>query len=114
MLSEFFKSHARIQTLRDGPGGSLLQSFAQATDEYLEAVDEWIAQGKPDAFRACKTFQDIASAFNYELELDLCPRPGFKKWHLAFGCVTAPSGDAYNRWGCCLPEARQIHGAVAR
>jgi hypothetical protein len=30
MLSEFFASCARIQALRDGPAGSLLESFAQA------------------------------------------------------------------------------------
>ncbi len=33
MLSRFFKSCARIQTLRDGPAGSLLESFAQALSE---------------------------------------------------------------------------------
>lgn len=33
MLSEFFKSCARIQTLRGGPTGSLLESFAQALSE---------------------------------------------------------------------------------
>lgn len=33
MLSEFFKSGLRIRALRDGPAGSLLESFAQALSE---------------------------------------------------------------------------------
>ena len=33
MLSEFFKSRARIQMLRDGPAGPLLESFARALSE---------------------------------------------------------------------------------
>ncbi len=33
MLSEFFESRVRIQALRDGPAGSLLESFAQALSE---------------------------------------------------------------------------------
>ena len=33
MPSEFFKSRTRMQALRDGPGGSLLASFAQALSE---------------------------------------------------------------------------------
>jgi integrase/recombinase XerD len=33
MLSDFFESHARIQALRNGPAGSLLESFAQALSE---------------------------------------------------------------------------------
>jgi hypothetical protein len=80
--------------------GALMKSMNETTAEYLEAVDEWIEARKPDVFRQCKTFEEIASAFDYELELDVCPRPGFKKWHLAFGCVSTPSGDAYGRWVC--------------
>lgn len=33
MLSKFFKSHGRMQALRNGPAGSLLESFAQALSE---------------------------------------------------------------------------------
>ena len=33
MLSELFKSRARIQILRDGPGGLLLEGFAQCLSE---------------------------------------------------------------------------------
>lgn len=33
MLSEFFKSHTRIHALRDGPAGSLLESFARTLSE---------------------------------------------------------------------------------
>jgi hypothetical protein len=33
MLSKFFESRVRIQTLRDSPAGSLLESFAQALSE---------------------------------------------------------------------------------
>lgn len=33
MLSRFFESRARIQALRDGPAGSLLESFAQGLSE---------------------------------------------------------------------------------
>src|SRR5260370_17599562 len=51
MLSEFFESRVRIQALRDGPAGSLLESFAQALSEagyvrriarrYLRAADHF-------------------------------------------------------------------------
>ncbi len=57
----------------------------------------WNARGRPEAVPFCKTFQEIASVHDYEIELDLCPRGGSTKWHIAFHCVTAPSGDAYER-----------------
>jgi hypothetical protein len=78
--------------------GGLMRHMNTSTAEYLEAVEAWNAKGKPEAIPFCKTFREIASAHDYELELDLCPRPASKKWHMAFHCVTAPSGDAYRRW----------------
>lgn len=80
--------------------GALMKNMNQNTNEYLKAVDSWNAEGGPKLgfVPFCKTFEEIASDYGYELELDLCPRYGSKKWHLAFHCVTAPSGDAYERW----------------
>lgn len=78
--------------------GALVENMNENTAEYLKAVGSWEAYGKPEAVPVCKTFREIASAFDYELELDLSPRHNSRKWHLAFHCVTAPSGDAYGRW----------------
>ncbi len=78
--------------------GALIENMDESTAEYLHSVDSWNAKGRPAAVPFCKTFREIASAHDYELELDLCPRHGSKKWHIAFHCVTAPSGDAYQRW----------------
>lgn len=78
--------------------GTLIAKMNENTAEYLEAVDSWNADGRPGGVPFCKTFQEIASAHGYELEIDLCPRDGSKKWHIAFNCVTALSGDAYERW----------------
>ena len=79
---------------RDAAGrvGTLIESMNESTAEYLERVDSWNAEGRPEAVPPCKTFLQIA-AYDYGLEFDLCPRPGFKKWHIAFHCVTAPSGE---------------------
>ena len=78
--------------------GALIDNMNENNAEYSKAVDSWKAEGKPEAVPFCKTFREIASVHDYELELDLCPRHGSKKWHIAFHCVTAPSGDAYERW----------------
>ena len=78
--------------------GALVENMNENTAVYLKALGCWTAEGKPKAIPFCKTFREIASAFDYELELDLAPRHGSTKWHLAFNCVTAPSGDAYGRW----------------
>jgi len=78
--------------------GSLVESMNDCTAKYLQAVDSWNAAGKPEAVPVCKTFREIASAHDYELELDISPRHGSTKWHIAFHCVAAPSGDAYQRW----------------
>lgn len=77
---------------------ALGENMNENTADYLKSVDLWKAEGKPQALPFCKTFREIASAFDYELELDLAPRHGSTKWHLAFHCVAAPSGDAYGRW----------------
>jgi hypothetical protein len=78
--------------------GTLIEAMNESTAEYLEAVNSWNRDGRPEAVPLCKTFREIASAHHYELELDLCPRHGSKKWHMAFHCVTAPSGHAFERW----------------
>jgi hypothetical protein len=79
---------------------SLMKEMNDTTAEYLKDVESWQSGGERQlgAVPFCKTFQEIASANEYELELDLCPRHGSRKWHLAFHCVTAPSGDAYERY----------------
>jgi hypothetical protein len=78
--------------------GTTVEAMKENTAEYLEAVNSWIRDGSPEALPLCRTFRQIASAYHYELEFDLCPRHGSKKWHIAFHCVTAPSGEAYGRW----------------
>jgi hypothetical protein len=78
--------------------GTLIESMNESTAEYFEAGDLWIARGSPETLPFCKTFQEIAFVHDYQIELDLCPRGGSTKWHIAFHCVTAPSGDAYERW----------------
>lgn len=78
--------------------GTLIESMNESTAEYFEAVDLWITRRRPEVLPFCKTFQEIASVHDFEIELDLCPRGGSTKWHIAFHCVTAPSGDAYERW----------------
>ena len=80
---------------RDAAGriGALINKMNHNTAEYLETVNSWQSEGGLElgVFPVCKTFRAIAAS--YELELDLCPRHGSKKWHLAFRCVNAPSGE---------------------
>jgi hypothetical protein len=75
--------------------GKLINNMNDSAVEYLETVTEWQSEGGLElgVVPVCKTFLAIASS--YELELDLCPRHGSKKWQLAFSCVNAPSGDAF-------------------
>jgi len=78
--------------------GVLVVNMNENTAEYLKAVDSWEEERKPKAIPFCKGLREIASEFAYEFEVDIAPRHGSNKWHIAFHCVTAPSGDAYERW----------------
>jgi integrase/recombinase XerD len=85
MLSEFFKSRARIQTLRDGPAGSLFESFAQALSEtgyatftarkHLRAAEQFIYWTHRHGMPVCKLNEQSLARF--ERHLSRCRRPHY-------------------------------------
>jgi len=85
MLSEFFKSRTRIQTLRDGPAGSLFESFAQALSEtgyatltarkHLRAAEHFIYWTHRHGMPVCKLNEQSLARF--ERHLSRCRRPHY-------------------------------------
>src|SRR5215469_4567440 len=77
MLSEFFKSRMRIQALRDGPAGSLLESFAQALSQagyvrrvarrYLRAAEHFLYWTDRSGILLCKVNEQSFARFNHHL-----------------------------------------------
>jgi len=86
MLSEFFKSRVRIQALRDGPAGSLLESFAQALSEagyvrriarrYLRAAEHFIYWTDRHGVPLCKVNEQFFARFDRHLSRCRCPHYG--------------------------------------
>jgi site-specific recombinase XerD len=85
MLSRFFKSRARIQTLRDGPVGSPLESFAQALFEagyatftarkHLRAAEHFIYWTHGHGIPVCRLNEQSLARF--ERHLSRCRRPRY-------------------------------------
>jgi integrase/recombinase XerD len=86
MLSRFFKSRARIQVLRDGPAGSLLESFAQALSEadyatftarkHLRAAEHFIYWTHRYSMSVCKLNEQSLARFHRHLSRCRCPHYG--------------------------------------
>jgi len=86
MLSEFFKSRARIQTLRDGPAGSLFESFAQALSEtgyatstarkHLRAAEHFIYWTHRHGMPVCKLNEQSLARFERHLSRCRCTHYG--------------------------------------
>jgi integrase/recombinase XerD len=74
MLSELFKSRARIQALRDRPAGSLVESFAQALSEsgyktrvvrkHLRAAEHFIYWTRRHSIPVCKWNEQSLARFD--------------------------------------------------
>jgi integrase/recombinase XerD len=89
MLSEFFKSCARIQTLRDGPDGSLLEIFAQALSEagyatstarkHLRAAEHFIDWTHRQGMPVCKLNEQSLARFGRHMSRCHCPHYGRTK-----------------------------------
>src|SRR6266513_1067676 len=85
MLSRFFKSRARIQTLRDGPVGSPLESFAQALFEagyatftarkHLRAAEHFIYWTHGHGIAVCRLNEPSLARFGRNLSR--CRRPRY-------------------------------------
>jgi integrase/recombinase XerD len=86
MLSEFFESRVRIQALRDGPAGSLLESFAQALSEagyvrriarrYLRAAEHFIYWTDRHEMPLCKVNEQSFARFDRHLSRCRCQHYG--------------------------------------
>jgi integrase/recombinase XerD len=89
MLSEFFKSRARIQTLRDGSAGSLLESFSQALSEagyatmiarrHLRAAEHFIYWTHRHGMPVRKLSEQSLARFDRHLSRCHCPHYGHSK-----------------------------------
>ena len=86
MLSEFFESRVRIRALRDGPAGSLLESFAQALSQagyvrriarrYLRAAEHFIFWTHRHGMPLGKLNQQSFARFERHLSRCRCPHYG--------------------------------------
>jgi integrase/recombinase XerD len=96
MLSEFFESRGRIQALRDGPAGSLLESFAQALSEagyvrriarrYLRAAEHFIYWTDRHGMPLCKVNEQCFARFDRHLSRCRCPHYGpAHQWRVGRG-----------------------------
>jgi integrase/recombinase XerD len=89
MSSEFFKSRARIQTLRDGPAGSLLENFAQTLSEtgyatitargHLRAAEHFVYWTHRHGMPVCKWNEQSLPGFDRHLGRCHCPHYGHAK-----------------------------------
>jgi len=89
MLSEFFKSRARIQGFRDGPAGSLLESFAQTLSEagyatftarkHLRAAEQFIYWTHRHGMSVCKLNEQSLAGFDRHLSRCHCQHSGHTK-----------------------------------
>jgi site-specific recombinase XerD len=89
MLSEFFKSGLRIRALRDGPAGSLLESFAQALSEtgyatmtarkHLRAAEHFIYWTHRHGMMVCKWNKQSLARFERHLSRCHCSYYGYAK-----------------------------------
>jgi hypothetical protein len=94
MLSEFFESRVRIQALRDGPAGSLLESFAQALSQagyvrriarrYLRAGEHFIYWTDRHGMPLGKVNEQSFARFQHHLSRCGCPYYGHAD-HLRVG-----------------------------
>ena len=85
MLSRFFKSRALIQRFREGPAGSLLESFAQALSErgyarrtarkHLRVVEQFIDWTHRHGMPVCKLNEQSLKGFDHHLSR--CRRPHY-------------------------------------
>ncbi len=96
MLSEFFKSRARIQALRDGPAGSLLENFTQALSEagyarriarrHLRAAEHFLYWTHRHGIPVCKLNEQSLARFDRHLSRCHCPHYGHADhWSLVRG-----------------------------
>ena len=86
MLSEFFESRVRIRALRDGPAGSLLESFAQALSQagyvrriarrYLRAAEHFIFWTHRHGMPLGKLNEQSFARFERHLSRCRCPHYG--------------------------------------
>jgi len=86
MLSKFFESSVRIQTLRDSPAGSRLESFAQALSEtgyttktarrHLRAAEHFIDWTHRQGLPARKLNEQSLAGFERHLSRSHCPHYG--------------------------------------
>src|ERR1700756_2176919 len=86
MLSEFLKSRTRIQALRDGPAGSLLESFAQALSEagyatkiarrYLRAAEHFTHWTHRHSMPVGRWNEQSLAGFDRHLGRCRCPHYG--------------------------------------
>ena len=86
MLSEFFESPVRIRALRNGPAGSLLESFAQALSQagyvrriarrYLRAAEHFLFWTDRYGMPVCKLNEHSFARFKRHLSRCRCPHYG--------------------------------------
>ena len=86
MLSEFFESRVRIRALRDGPAGSLLESFAQALSQagyvrriarrYLRAAEHFLFWTDRNGMPVGKLNEQSFARFERHLSRCRCPHYG--------------------------------------
>jgi integrase/recombinase XerD len=89
MLSEFFESRVRIQALRDGPCGSLFESFAQALSEtgyapitarrHLRAAEHFIYWTHRHGMLVRKLNEQSLARFERHLSRCRCPHYGHRR-----------------------------------
>ena len=85
MLSQFFKSRGRIQTLRSGPAGCLLEGFARALSKagyatitaqmHLRAAEHFINWTRRHGMLVCRWTEPSFAQFDRHLRR--CPRPHY-------------------------------------
>lgn len=95
MLSKFFKSRGRMQALRNGPAGSLLESFAQALSErgyatvtarrHLRAAEHFIFWTHRHGMQLCKLNDQLLARFDSHLGRCHCPHYGHARLKVAHG-----------------------------
>src|SRR5579864_6279091 len=86
MLSKLFQSRVRIQTLRDSPAGSLLESFAQALSEagyatktargHLRAAEHFIYWTHRQGMPGRVLNEQSLAGFERHLSRSRCPNYG--------------------------------------
>lgn len=83
MLTKLFKSRGRIQALRNGPAGSLLEKFAQTLSEtgyarntvriYLRGAEHFIYWTHRQGMPVCKLNEQSLTGFRHHLNRCRCP-----------------------------------------